>query len=90
MRQNTELCVREDKGGFCSIEQTLNIKREALTPEQDQKLWLQRDYEALLSQYSTNSQDEFMTSVKYGEVSVIETDEIQAYSYSDQLGLVKV
>ncbi len=83
-------CVREDKGGFCSIEQTLNIKREALTPEQDQKLWLQRDYEALLSQYSTNSQDEFMTSVKYGEVSVIETDEIQAYSYSDQLGLVKV
>jgi CRISPR-associated endonuclease/helicase Cas3 len=83
-------CIREDEGGINSIEAVLGIKHEALSPEQQQKLWLQRDYISLLSQYSKDSESEYLTSIKYGEVSIIETDRIQTYSYNDQLGLVKV
>ncbi|KZN29816.1 hypothetical protein N474_16510 [Pseudoalteromonas luteoviolacea CPMOR-2] len=83
-------CIRDDEGRFSSIEAVLGIQHEALPCEQQQKLWLQRDYVSLLSQYSKKSENEYLTSINYGEVSVIETDGIQKYSYNDQLGLVKV
>ncbi|KZN59136.1 CRISPR-associated protein Cas3 [Pseudoalteromonas luteoviolacea CPMOR-1] len=89
-RHGLAFCIREDGGNFSSVEAKLDIEHQALPSEQQQKLWLQRDYETLLSQFSTESKSEYLTSIKYGEVSVIETDGIQKYSYNDQLGLVKV
>lgn len=89
-RHGLAFCIREDGGNFSSVEAKLDIEHQALPSEQQQKLWLQRDYETLLSQFSTESKSEYLTSIKYGEVSVIETDGIQKYSYNDQVGLVKV
>ncbi len=83
-------CVRDDNGGFCPIEQTLNIRHESLTADQQDKLWLQRDYSQLLKAYSSDTEQEYITSIKFGELSLIHREGVQEYSYNDQLGLVKV
>ncbi|EGR3029539.1 type I-F CRISPR-associated helicase Cas3 [Vibrio parahaemolyticus] len=88
--RTTEFCIRDEQGGLNTIEQTLNIERQSLTNEQQQRLWLYRDYDALVSQYSSSADDEFKTSVKFGEISFTDRGEQDQYSYNDQLGLVKV
>ncbi|EKO3922426.1 type I-F CRISPR-associated helicase Cas3f [bacterium 19MO03SA05] len=88
--RSIEFCLREEQGGLHPIERTLNIEHLPLAPEQEQKLWLQRDYSELVSFYSPNPEQEFATSVRYGEISFACHEGIQQYSYNDQLGLVKV
>ncbi len=88
--RSIEFCLREEQGGLIPIERTLNIEHLPLTPEQQQNLWLQRDYSELVSSYSQSSESEFATSVRYGEISFIYREGNQKYSYNDQLGLVKV
>ncbi|MGX2955036.1 hypothetical protein ACWAU3_21395 [Shewanella sp. JL219SE-S6] len=68
----------------------MNIEHQPLAPKQQQKLWLLRDYGELVNQYSTSAEQEFATSVRYGEISFIYREGSQQYSYNDQLGLVKV
>lgn len=89
-RRGVELCVHDEQGGFYPIEQTLNIRHQTLLPKQQQKLWLQRDYGKAVSQYSQCSEQEFFTSIKFGEISFTERGENEEYIYNDQLGLVKV
>ncbi|MGL5757910.1 type I-F CRISPR-associated helicase Cas3f [Plesiomonas sp.] len=84
-----EFCLREEQGGLHPIERTLNIEHVPLAPAQQQKLWLQRDYSQLVSLYSPSPEQEFVTSVRYGEISFIYREGNQQYSYNDQLGLVR-
>ena len=81
---------RDDHGKFNAIERTLNIKHQPMNSELQKRLWLQRDYESLLSQYSDSEKEVFLTSVKFGEVSFIDRSEYDEYKYDDQLGLIKV
>ena len=86
--RSIEFCLHDE--GMPSTEEVLNIKRLPLPPTQQQKLWLQRDYSELVSLYSPGPEQEFATSVRYGEISFIYREGNQQYSYNDQLGLVKV
>ncbi|OXS02255.1 type I-F CRISPR-associated helicase Cas3f [Shewanella algae] len=88
--RSIEFCLREDQGGLHPIERTLNIEHLPFPSTQQQKLWLQRDYSELVSLYSPSPEQEFVTSVRYGEISFIYREGSQQYSYNDQLGLVKV
>ncbi|MGL5108803.1 MAG: type I-F CRISPR-associated helicase Cas3f [Vibrio ordalii] len=85
-----EFCQRDDHGGLNAIELTLNIKHQPINLEQQQKLWLQRNYGDLISQYSQSKEHEFITSLKFGEISLINRGEQDEYTYNDQFGLVKV
>lgn len=85
-----EFCLREGNGGLPSVERTLNIKHQSIAPEQQQKLWLQRDYSELLSTFRPSPDQESVTSVRYGEINFMYREGNQQYSYNDQLGLVKV
>ncbi|MBC5851025.1 type I-F CRISPR-associated helicase Cas3f [Vibrio metschnikovii] len=85
--RSIEFCLREE--GMPSIDEVLNIKHLPLPPMQQQKLWLQRDYSELVSLYSPSAEQEFDTSVRYGEISFIYREGNQQYSYNDQLGLVR-
>ncbi|MBF4296587.1 type I-F CRISPR-associated helicase Cas3, partial [Vibrio anguillarum] len=76
-----EFCLREELGGLHPIEHTLNIEHLPLPPTQQQKLWLQRDYSELVSLYSPNAEQEFATSVRYGEISFVYREGNQQYSY---------
>ncbi|WP_345881731.1 type I-F CRISPR-associated helicase Cas3f [Shewanella algae] len=87
--RSIEFCIPNERQ-WPAIEQVLNIQHQPLAPEQQQKLWLQRDYGELVNQYSTSAEQEFATSVRYGEISFIYREGSQQYSYNDQLGLVKV
>lgn len=82
-------CIRDEHGTPHTVEGVLNIQHQSLSPEQEQKLWLQRDYSKLVAEYSESEEQEFITSVKYGEISFTERDENVEYNYNDQLGLVK-
>ncbi|MFV0576522.1 MAG: type I-F CRISPR-associated helicase Cas3f [Vibrio sp.] len=81
---------RDDHGGFNVIELILDIQHMPITEEQKNRLWLERDYMELVKKYSQNSSEEYFTSLKFGEISVIHRDEQSGYSYNDQFGLVKV
>jgi CRISPR-associated endonuclease/helicase Cas3 len=88
--RSIEFCLREELGGLHPIERTLNIEHLPLAAEQEQRLWLQRDYSELVSKYTSNGDSEFNTSVRFGEISFIYREGNHQYSYNDQLGLVKV
>ncbi len=89
-RRGMAFCIRDEEGYLHTIEETLNIQHQPLAKEQQQKLWLQRDYCKLVAEYSENEEQEFITSLKFGEISFTERDDNAEYSYNDQLGLVKV
>ena len=88
-RRGMEFCIRDENGTPHTVEGVLNIQHQSLSPEQEQKLWLKRDYSQLVSEYSESEEQEFRTSVKFGEISFTERDENEEFSYNDQLGLVK-
>ncbi|MGL6171413.1 MAG: type I-F CRISPR-associated helicase Cas3f, partial [Vibrio sp.] len=85
--RSIEFCLPDE--GMPSIDEVLNIKHLPLASTQQQKLWLQRDYSELVSLYSPSPEQEFATSVRYGEISFIYREGNQQYSYNDQLGLVR-
>lgn len=78
-------CIRDEHGELHTIEGVLNIQHQPFTQEQQQKLWLQRDYSKLVAEYCVNEEQE----VNYGEISFTERDENEEFSYNDQFGLVK-
>jgi CRISPR-associated endonuclease/helicase Cas3 len=88
--RSIEFCLREEQGGLYPIERTLNIEHLPLAAEQEQRLWLQRDYSELVSLYSPRPEQEFATSVRFGEISFAYREGNHQYSYNDQLGLVQV
>ena len=88
-RRGMAFCIRDEHGELHTIEETLNIQHQPFAKEQQQKLWLQRDYSKLVAEYSESEEQEFRTSVRFGEISFTEHDENVEFSYNDQLGLVK-
>lgn len=89
-RRGMAFCICDEHGAPHTVEGVLNIQHQSLSPEQEQKLWLKRDYSQLVSEYSESKEQEFRTSVIFGEISFTERDENVELSYNDQLGLVKV
>jgi len=72
-------------------ENIINIKHLAITEKLQGNLWLNRNYQQLLTQYLS---EPWLTSLKrvslrYGEINMVERENAQ-YEYSDQFGLVKV
>ena len=72
-------------------ENILNIKHLAITEKQQQNVWLNRNYQQLLTQYLS---EPWLTSLKrvslrYGEINMVERENAQ-YEYNDQFGLVKM
>ncbi len=68
-----------------------NIKRIGIAEKERESLWLERDYQKLLTKYLS---EPWLTtrksvSLRYGEINIVERDNAQ-YEYSDQLGLVRV
>lgn len=68
-----------------------NIKQVALTEQQQQNLWLGRNYQQLLANYLS---EPWLTtrkrvSLRYGEINMVERENA-LYEYNDQFGLVKV
>ena len=84
-RRGMEFCIRDENGTPHTVEGVLNIQHQPFTQEQQQKLWLQRDYSKLVAEYCVNEEQE----VNYGEISFTERDENEEFSYNDQFGLVK-
>ncbi|NKF51193.1 type I-F CRISPR-associated helicase Cas3 [Shewanella sp. WXL01] len=89
-RGRLRFCLRDDGGEFNSIEKTLGIEHYELTRDQQSRLWLKRDYSALLTQYATENTSEYITALKFGELSFTYYEGSESYRYNDQLGLVKV
>ncbi|GAA60413.1 hypothetical protein P20652_2279 [Pseudoalteromonas sp. BSi20652] len=72
-------------------ESILNIKHSAITEKQQQNVWLNRNYQQLLTLYLS---EPWLTSLKrvslrYGEINMVERENTQ-YEYNDQFGLVKM
>ncbi|MDM8547643.1 type I-F CRISPR-associated helicase Cas3f [Candidatus Venteria ishoeyi] len=75
-----------------------NIKHEELNTQESQRLWLTRDYETLLRNYSGIREAEAEDALKqvaliYGEISLPTYGNDpgdMAFSYSSQLGLIRV
>ncbi|WP_405599769.1 MULTISPECIES: hypothetical protein [unclassified Pseudoalteromonas] len=72
-------------------ESILNIKHLAITEKQQQNVWLNRNYQQLLTLYLS---EPWLTSLKrvslrYGEINMVERENAQ-YEYNDQFGLVKM
>ncbi|NWO07156.1 MAG: type I-F CRISPR-associated helicase Cas3 [Alteromonadaceae bacterium] len=76
--------------GWVRIEKTLGIQHQPLSPERTARLWLKRDYEALVSEQSQLRRTDITeTSQRLGEITLSFHNETNRYRYNDQLGLVK-
>ncbi len=82
---------RDDQAGcYQKIESVLGIKHQPLTAVQEEKLWLPRDYSALINARTKEPFNTYQTSLRYGEISFIDQGDLNQYHYNDQLGLVRV
>lgn len=81
-----------DRGtGWVHIEQSMGIQTQPLPEKLQQHLWLVRDYDALVMEYSQQrNEDPECTSQRLGELSLSFYQDGNRYRYNDQLGLVKV
>ncbi|WP_159816905.1 type I-F CRISPR-associated helicase Cas3f [Colwellia sp. 20A7] len=68
-----------------------NIKQVALTEQQQENLWFERNYQQLLANYISEPwlATRKRVSLRYGEINMVERENAQ-YEYNDQFGLVKV
>lgn len=88
--RSLSFCQRDDYGGINSVELTLHINHMPLPEHSTKRLWLERDYQALLVEYRQGQDSDQLTSLKFGEISFTDRGEHNEYEYNDQLGLVKV
>ncbi|WP_371193451.1 type I-F CRISPR-associated helicase Cas3f [Glaciecola sp. SC05] len=69
----------------------LGIKTVELNPEQNVRLWLQRDYELFLIEQANKSNSRIaQLSLRYGELNLTIYNENDRFEYSPQLGMYKV
>ena len=80
--------LRDDvQGRLCNLESEYSITRTELSDAQLSRLWLARDYFALVEEQSEQLDISLLwASVRYGELNL--RDNAQ-YFYNDQLGLFK-
>lgn len=82
--------IYDRRSGWVTKERILGVQHEPLSPERMSRLWLQRDYRALVAEQSQlRSIDMTLTSRRLGEVSLHYWKDGNRYLYNDQLGLVK-
>lgn len=82
--------IYDRRSGWVRIEQTLGILHQPLSPERTARLWLKRDYSALVAEQSQRrSMDITKTSQQLGELTLSFHNDGNRYRYNDQLGLVK-
>ncbi|MCP4985322.1 MAG: type I-F CRISPR-associated helicase Cas3 [Colwellia sp.] len=98
---NTFLTYDEDKGCFyfaekdnfgnpVNTETILGISRKNITAEEQNNLWMVRNYQDLIEQYAVQYKtSKKRMSLRFGELSFIERDDAK-YEYNDQFGLVKI
>ena len=79
------------KDNLANQDDAYGIEALELTAEQQQRLWLQRDYRSLLAaQAEREDMNLNRAALRYGELLIRKPDEVQAQLwYNDQLGLFK-
>jgi len=81
---------KDEKGIPVNREGVLGIQHGDITKVECNRLWLVRDYRALLRQYSEKLDlSERRISLRYGELNVVLRDGVE-YQYNDQFGLTKM
>ncbi|MDZ7923701.1 MAG: type I-F CRISPR-associated helicase Cas3f [Marinagarivorans sp.] len=92
--ENKKRCYwaeKDDDGKPVNREQQRNIKISDLGVEQKSRLWLERDYLALLKKWAASSgYSQRRMSLRYGELSLTIYKESDAFEYSPQLGMCKI
>jgi len=91
---DTESCYfsEKDEDGYpINRENILQISHINFTDIERQNLWLLRDYQLLLSQYSKECEiSKKWVSLRYGELNFVNRDDDSEYEYNDNFGLVKI
>jgi len=93
--EDGELAFKEkiDRGELNPVENLYGIKHKNGEENNISRLWLKRDYVALLENLVETSENISMktASLKYGEINIPDTESKQKkYMYSDQFGLKKI
>ncbi len=84
-----QFCEKDKQGNPFPVEKEYGIHKEkTLTTQQRQRLWLQRDYLALLEQSGKETVEE--AARVYGELNLIRYKETEQYHYHDELGLMRI
>ncbi|MFD1009141.1 type I-F CRISPR-associated helicase Cas3f [Oceanisphaera ostreae] len=82
--------IYDRKSGWVEFEKLLGIEHQPLSEQRTERLWLVRDYAALIVEQSElRDEDVERTSQRLGEISLQHHKEGNRYRYNDQLGLVK-
>lgn len=82
--------VYDRRIGWVSVQKEMGIQVQPLPERLQQRLWLVRDYETLVMEYSLQKdEDPERTSQRLGELSLNFYQDGNSYIYNDQLGLVK-
>ncbi|ART83663.1 type I-F CRISPR-associated helicase Cas3 [Oceanisphaera profunda] len=83
--------IYDRKSGWVDVEKLLGITHQSLSEHRMTRLWLVRDYAALIAaQSALKDQDTEHTSRRLGEISLQYYKEGHRYRYNEQLGLVRV
>lgn len=79
---------KDEQGNWIDREDILQIQHVLLNKEQEENVWLSRNYKNLLEHYAEQyGASKRAISLRYGELSFVYRNE--EYGYSDQLGLVQ-
>ncbi|OPX55106.1 CRISPR-associated endonuclease/helicase Cas3 [Oceanospirillum multiglobuliferum] len=82
--------IYDQRSGWVTIEKTLGIQHQPLSTERSARLWLQRDYEALVAEQCEQlGGDLEYRSKQLGELSLSFHKDGNRYRYNDQLGLLR-
>lgn len=83
--------IYDRKNGWIEFEKLLGIEHQPLSEQRLERLWLVRDYAALIAEQSVlRDEDSERTSQRLGEISLQYYKDGNRYRYNDQLGLVKI
>ncbi len=81
---------KDEEGRPVNRESQLDIKSVDLSRELKARLWLDRDYEHLLTQWAQTSDTNItLASLRYGEVNLTIYNESDRFEYSPQLGMYR-
>ncbi|WP_197457617.1 hypothetical protein [Snodgrassella sp. CFCC 13594] len=95
--QSFEFCIPDGDGAWLPCTQVMNIHIKQLDAKDRERLWLKRDYVALLTQRAEQqctdadalAYEITKQSHRYGELMLPEPQAGNAFHYSDDLGLIK-
>lgn len=89
-KQRCYWAEKDEDGKPVNREQLRNIKSKELSPEQKSRLWIERDYFALLENMTINDELSIKRlSLRYGELSLTTNNESDVFEYNPQLGMYK-